>query len=545
MENVKILKGDLVGGVISAIIAIPLALAFGVASGLGPSAGLYGALILCFVGTIFGGAPAQISGPTGPVTVIIATSMLLFKDNPQDIFIVILLAGIFQAIISLTKVTHVVKYVPYPVISGFMSGIGAIIILLQLHPLLGLEIKSNPLQAISDFSTLIEYQHNPTALLAIITIAIMFFTPKIISKFIPTALIAILAGTWVSVHYGLDVKMIGEISAKLPSFIAPDFHNIHNYIPLALTLAVISSVESLLTVLVIDSVTKQQNAPNRVLFAQGIGNAISGAFGGLMGSAAAMRTVLNINAGGKTIISSLVHCGVLLAVILDAGQYLEYIPMTVLAGILIKVGYDIIDFKLLNVIRYAPKSDLVVLTLVFFLTVFYDLIFAVGSGITLASLLFAKRVADQTSVGVKDVYDKEIRQLESKIEQDTQHKIRVVHIEGQFFFGSTSQIISWFDELWGTKYLILNYESDSTLDISAIFALEDIIVRLQSQRIRVLLVIKNKVIEEQLRDLKIIQQIGPRHIFYDEIQAINKAKEYLRRNIKSHRKRLRRKKLKF
>lgn len=211
--------------------------------------------------------------------------------------------------------------------------------------------------------------------------------------------------------------------------------------------------------------------------------------------------------------------------------FVSEIPLAVLAGILIKIGYDIIDVKLLKVIKFAPKDDLYVLALVFLLTVFYNLIFAVGAGITLAALLYAKRVADKAHIIQKSVYDKDIMKLEKTLETDYKHKIRVVHISGQFFFGSATQMISKFEEVLGTKYLILNYESDDLLDISAIFALEDIIIRLKSQHIKILLVIKNEKVLNQLADHSIVEQIGEHRVFYDEMDAINHAKESLKKKV--------------
>ena len=213
---------------------------------------------------------------------------------------------------------------------------------------------------------------------------------------------------------------------------------------------------------------------------------------------------------------------------MTCAEFVKEIPLAVLAGILIKIGYDIVDTKFLKVIKYAPKDDLYVLALVFLLTVFYNLIFAVGAGITLAALLYAKRVADKTSLEVKNIYSKEIFALEEELVHDYKYLIRVVHIDGQFFFGSATQIVSHFDEMLGTKYLILNYESNALLDISAIFALEDIIIRLQTQHIKVMLVIKNEAVLNQLRDLNITSQIGSENIFYDEKSAVTLAKTYIK-----------------
>lgn len=527
------LKGDVVGGIISAVIAIPLALALGVASGLGPTAGLYSSIILCIAGLIFGMAPAQISGPTGPVTIVVASAIAFFHSEPEKIFAVIILAGIIQLVIAISRVAEVIKFVPYPVISGFMSGIGAILIILQINPLLGLNVHPTPIETISNLSyTLANYsQHD--LILGLISLAIVLITPSIVNKIIPSYLLALIIGTFVAVKYGFNVETIGHISTAIPQIGMPftDMNEIPRLLPLAFTLAVVASMESLLTTLIINSINKTDIQPNRVIVGQGAGNIFAGLFGGLMGAGAAMRTVANIKAGATTKLATLVHALMIILLIVKGGDLLASIPLAVLAGILIKVGIDIIDFKLLKIIGFAHKHDLYVLLIVFIFTVFYDLIFAVGVGITLSAVLFAKRAADTTSIDIKEIYDKDIAKIESQIEKDSHHKIRVVHIAGPFFFGTASQIISHFDDVLGTKYLILNYESETQLDISALLALQDIIVRLQSQRIRVLLVIKSKEIENQLKDLKILQQIGPKHVFYDEIEAIDLAKEYLKRNI--------------
>ena len=241
-----------------------------------------------------------------------------------------------------------------------------------------------------------------------------------------------------------------------------------------------------------------------------------------------MRTVVNIKAGGITKLSGVIHALFLTALLLGAAPLVKNVPMAVLAGILIKVAYDIIDVKFIRVIKYAPKHDLYVMILVFVLTVFYDLIFAVGAGITLAALLFARQITQETRVQVRQVQDREITEMESEIEHSSHYKIRVIHIHGIFFFGSINQIISRVEEQMGTKYLILNFESIPLLDISAVFALEDIIARLKAQDIKVLIVLKSEELENQLKKLGIIDEIKPANVFYDEIEAINRAKNYLK-----------------
>ncbi|MGN1153514.1 MAG: SulP family inorganic anion transporter, partial [Candidatus Gastranaerophilaceae bacterium] len=260
--------------------------------------------------------------------------------------------------------------------------------------------------------------------------------------------------------------------------------------------------------------------------AQGIGNIFCGLTASLGGSAATMRTVAALNTGSTTRLTTIINPLILVVLLVYCSEFVTQIPLAVLAGILIKIGADIVDIKLIKVIKYAPKDDLYVLFLVFFLTVFYNLIFAVGAGITLAALLYTKRVADNTKLVHKKVYDIDIMKMERILERDYKHKIRVVHIEGQFFFGSATQLISHFDDILGTEYLIINYDADELLDISAVFALEDIIIRLKSQHIIPILVSNTQVIN-QLKSLGVIEQIGDKYVFGSETEAIQFAKAKL------------------
>ena len=300
----------------------------------------------------------------------------------------------------------------------------------------------------------------------------------------------------------------------------------------AVTLAVILSSESLLTGLVCTSITKVQLPPRRLLSAQGLGNMFCALTGSLPGSAATMRTVAALKTGASTRLAAVVTPLVLVLLLYKFSGFVADIPLAVLAGILIKIGYDIIDTKFLKVIKLAPKDDLYVLTLVFLLTVFYNLIVAVGAGVVLAALLYAKKVADNAKLVANEVYDKDIIKLEKMLEKDYKHKIRVVHINGAFFFGSATQLISQFDEFLGTRYLILVYDSESLLDISAMFALEDIILRLKSQHIKTLMVIKNQEVYNQLKNYNIVSQIGESRMFFDEIEAINHAKQSFKKRVK-------------
>ena len=528
--RLKIFAGDILGGLNSAIVALPQALAFGVATGFGASAGVWGAIILCFIAGLFGSKVPLVSGITGPVTIVIASIMHALHADIPTVILTILMAGILQIILGLTSLGTIVKYVPYPVISGFMNGVGIIIIILQLNPLMGHKALSSTVETVMTLHQSIFSMSHSAIFIGIITLIIVFFTPKIINKYLPSQIIALIFCTWLSVKMGLNLDRINEVAVSFPAFVKPylDINHIINYLPYALTIAVVFSAESMLTGLVADSLTKTRHNPKHLLAAQGIGNVFCAATGSLGGSAATMRSVAALNAGATTKVSAVINPMLLIILLFKFSGFVAQIPLAVLAAILIKIGYDIIDVKLLKVLKYAPKDDLYVLFTVFLLTVFYNLIFAVGAGITLAALLYAKRVADKAKLVHKPVYDTNIMEYEKALESDFHHRIRVVHISGQFFFGSATQLISKFEDMLGTKYLILNYESDDLLDISAIFALEDIILRLKSQDVDMLLVIKNEEVLKQLKEHNIVSQIGEDYTFFDEIPAIDYAKELLK-----------------
>lgn len=529
--RLNIFTGDLFGGINSAIIALPQALAFGVATGFGAGAGIWGAIILCLVAGILGTRVPMISGITGPSAIVIASIMHALNKDINAVLIIILMAGIFQMMIALTKWTNVVKYVPYPVISGFMNGVGTIIIIMQINPLLGLKSYSNTIESLEHVLQSFHTMNIEAFLLGLTALIMVFGFPKRWNKYVPSQILALILCTFISIKMGLNVDKISQISISFPKLALPTItlHDTITYFDYGITLAIILTSETLLTGLVCNSITKTQISPRLLVASQGLGNALCGLTGSLPGAAATMRTVAALKTGASTKIAALTSSIVLFILLYKFSGFVAEIPLCVLAAILIKIGSDIIDTKLLKVIKIAPKEDKYVLLVVFILTVFYNLIVAVGAGITLAALLYAKKVADNAKVVHKKVQDKDIRKHEKALETNSHHKLRIVHISGQFFFGSATQLISQFDELLGTKYLILSYDSSELLDISAIFAFEDIIARLKSQHITILLVINNSEILNQLKKHKITDEIDEEFIFYSELEAINKAKKLIKK----------------
>ena len=533
-NRLEIFAGDILGGLNAAVITLPQALAFGVATGFGASAGIWGAVILSFIAGILGTKIPMISGVTGPVAIVVASIMHALNKDIGAVVFIIFLAGILQILLSLTRLPEIVKYVPYPVISGFMNGVGVIIIIMQLNPLLGLAPCSNTIESLETICKSIGSLNIEAFAIGALTLLIVFAFPKKWNKYVPSQILALIICTLISIKAGLNVSKISEISVSMPSITLPqtNLHDLITYFHYSITLAVILSSESLLTGLVCTSITKVQLPPKRLLSAQGIGNICCALTGTLPGSAATMRTVAALRTGATSRLAPVVTSLVLILLIYKFSGFAAEIPLAVLAGILIKIGYDIIDTKFLKVIKLAPKDDLYVLVLVFLLTVFYNLIVAVGAGITLAALLYAKRAADKAKLVNKEVYDKDIIKLEKVLEKDYRHKIRVVHINGAFFFGSATQLISQFDEFLGTRYLILVYDSDDLLDISAVFALEDIVLRLKSQHINILMVINNEEVHRQLQQYGIAEQIGEDFVYFSEMDAIEYAKASFKNRVK-------------
>ena len=452
------LKGDIFGGITAGIVALPLALAFGIqafggiddpsASSMGALAGLIGATFLGFFASLFGGTHSQISGPTGPMTVITASllsGVWAAQHSMSAVLISMSLAGlfcgIFQILFGVLKIGKYVRYIPYPVLSGFMSGIGVIIIIQQLYPLIGCKSPVLVVDMITQFPERVAGGVSFTALLlGLGTIAIIYLFP-LITKKIPSTLVALLVMTIISLFLNMDEKLlIGQIPAgfPMPAFAKEglDLSGLDwglvlkaSVIP-GLTLAGLGSIDTLLTSVVADNITKTHHNSNRELIGQGIGNMISGLFCGISGAGATMRTVVNVKSGGRTQISGMVHSLLLLAVLLGLGSLVRYVPLAVLAGILITVGWGIIDFKGFKDLLRIPRADAVVLIIVFLLTVFVDLLTAVGIGMVIACVLFMKRASDLVEGGYSSAemtnFDKESPwQDEGGMPDKVKHKIYI------------------------------------------------------------------------------------------------------------------------
>ncbi|NOQ41007.1 MAG: STAS domain-containing protein [Desulfuromusa sp.] len=528
----KRIVGDIFGGVTASVIALPLALAFGVASGVGAQAGIYGAIILGFVAALAGGTKVQISGPTGPMTIVAASTLVLFHGDVSLLMAAVLLTGLFQILLGLLKVGKFVKFVPYPVISGFMSGIGIIIILLQINPLLGIEGVKSPLEAVASFGNIGTMVQTDALYASIIALLIVFFTPKKIARIIPTPLLALVTVTMVSQLAGFQLATIGMIPGGLPEISWPSFtlSQTSIIVSAAMSLAVLGAIDSLLTSLVADSLTKTKHNSNRELIGQGLGNALTAFVGGIPGAGATMRTVVNVKSGGTTRLSGVLHAFILLGVLLGLGKYTSIVPMAVLAAILIKVGLDIVDYRFIKIIKKAPKHDLAIMFTVLFLTVFVDLIMAVGVGVVLASVLLTVRMTSQVHSSVNDL-EVSVRDIEGceVLNHNKSFHVRVVNIDGPFFFGSTSRLVGQVGAMLETKIVIFNCLKVPFIDLSAFFALSEIILKLKENGIIPFIVVSDEIRKKLLR-LEISSILSEKHIYLSFDKAVEHSRDHVCEN---------------
>ena len=376
------IKQDLYGGVTAAVVALPLGLAFGVSSGMGALTGLYGAIFVGFFASLFGGTPKQISGPTGPMTIVVALIFVEFNFRFEIVFFCIFTAGFFQILFGILKFGNIVKKIPLAVVSGFMTGIGVIIICLQLPILLGLGSESSVVQSLVKLHKYYNLNYQ-SAILGLACLGALFFIPKKISKIIPPPIIVLCIGTILSVLFFYNQNLIGIIPQGVPKFnlTLPIIEEIPKILFYAIILAMLGTIDSLLTSVIADQLTNDKHKPNKEIIGQGIGNIFAGLFGGLAGAGATMRTVVNIKAGGQTKLSGIIHSFVLLLIVLVLSPIASVIPLSVLAAILIKVGIDIVDWNFFKNLKTKSVVEILTTFLVIFLTVFMNLVIAVTAGV--------------------------------------------------------------------------------------------------------------------------------------------------------------------
>lgn len=524
--DLKNWRGDLFGGLTAGIVALPLALAFGVASGLGAAAGLYGAIAVGFLAALFGGTPAQVSGPTGPMTVVVAGLVASMTGQPGWVLATVVLAGLLQILFGVLRFGGFIRYMPYPVVSGFMSGIGVIIIGLQLRPLLGLDGASTVLESLKRLAQDLGSVDSTATALGIAAIALVYLSPRIL-KGVPGTLAALVVTTLAAVVLKLDVPTIGAIPSGLPAFSLPAFDAamLGAILMPALVLALLGSIDSLLTSVVADNLSRARHDSDRELIGQGLGNAVAGLFGGIPGAGATMRTVVNIRSGGRTPLSGATHGVVLLAILLGLGSLASRIPLSVLAGILITVGLGIIDDKGLRHFARIPRADALVMVVVLAVTVFVDLIQAVAIGMVMACLIFVKRLSDMPPGSVVPLEDLERPWLSGlALPHEACKGIHVMHLEGSLFFGNVSPLREMLGKFDGAKVAVIRMKRTPFLDQSGAYALSDFALDLADRGVTVYLT----EVPEQPRQILHLTGIAPgeipaAHVFGTAPEAVNAA----------------------
>jgi len=535
-------KGDLFGGLTAGVVALPLSLAFGEQTQLGAIAGLYGSIVLGTLVALFGGTKTQISGPTAPMTVVsavIISDTISFSGSLAAAMPMIIatffLSGFLQMVFGAIRLGKYIKYIPYPVVSGFMSGIGIIIIVAQIFPFFGISAPSGgPMGTLSALHFIPEQLNYFSMGIALLTITIIYLLPRYTAK-IPATLVALIAISALAYYFlpessFLKINSKGAIPTGLPKLrmgfveVFSNFKHLLIIFEYAITLAALGAIDSLLTSVVADNMTKTRHNSNRELIGQGIGNMGAALIGGLPGAGATMRTVINIKSGGKLRLSGVVAGLFLLAVLLGLGSLVGQIPNAVLAGILITVGIGIIDYKSIRHLKSIPRSDAVVLILVLLLTVFVDLLVAVGAGMVLAALLFMKNISDvieqRSTVAPLKEFSPEITwEDEAGLIKHLGHRVLIKHLGGPLFFGFASRFQDMAASLKDIEVVVIRMDKVPYVDQSGLYAMEEAILDIQEQGIKVVFIDLHGQPGEMFRRINLVPGLVAEEFCFTGIRA--------------------------
>ena len=519
--DLETLKGDIFGGLTATVVGLPVALAFGVASGLGAVAGIYGAIAVGFFAAVFGGTRSQISGPTGPMSVAMAAVVTLAgPDNLGEAFAIVILAGIIQILLGVLKIGRFVAYTPYSVISGFMSGIGVIIIILQILPFIGQAgVSGGPVGAMQALPDAIPNIDFDAFIIAAATLAVGILWPQQLHRFFPSTLAALATGTLLGVLWLTHAPVIGEVPSGLPSIQVPQISGafLVKAVQPALIIALLGSIDSLLTSLIADSMTRTRHNPNKELVGQGIGNTIAGFIGGLPGAGATLGTVVNLRAGGSTPVSGAIRAGILLALVLGLGQYVESIPLAALAGILLKVGWDIIDWRFITRIHRVQREHLIVMVITMFLTIFLDLVTAVAIGLIAAGMATARqleRLELDSIISVPIIDQVFFAGYRAARTMDIfAARVGLVSLRGSFTVSSSSRLITTIGEdIRQHQVVILDFSDTVYIDDSAALVVEQMIDVAITEHTDCILVGLGGVPETALRAMNAIDEVPEQNI---------------------------------
>ena len=539
--NLETLRGDLFGGVTSMVVALPVALAFGVASGLGAAAGLYGAIAVGFFASVFGGTRSQISGPTAPMSVAMAVIVTTHASTLAEALVVVVLAGLLQVVLGALRAGRFVVYTPYVVVSGFMSGIVIIVILIHVLPFLGAPTATGgPMGAFRALPGALANVNWSACAIAAATLAVGVLWPRRLAKFLPGPLVALLAGTLLGVLWLNDAPIIGPVPTGLPGlqFELPSAGFPVRALEPAVILALLGSVDSLLTSLVADSLTGTRHNPDRELIGQGIGNTVAGLFGALPGAGATMGTVVNIRAGGTTPVSGALRALLLLALVLGLGRYVEPIPLAALAAVLMKVGWDIIDWRLLGAVHRIRREHLFVMLMTLGLTVFVDLVTAVAIGLIAAGMVHARqleRLELDSVVSVPLLDWTFLSEGEDTADADP-HAARVglVALRGTFTVASSHKLVEVIGaDIKDHEVVIFDFSQATYVDDSAAMVIEQLIDVARNQRTAVVVMGLSGSVAKTLRALDILQRVPDDRVVATVEQARAIASALLRGDLPS------------
>ncbi|MBJ7900540.1 MAG: STAS domain-containing protein [Cyanobacteria bacterium RI_101] len=531
------LQGDLFGGLTAAVVSLPLALAFGVASGVGPIGGLYGAICVGFFAALFGGTPTLISEPTGPMTVVMTAIVAsLTAANPDNglamAFTVVMLAGVFQIIFGVFKLGKYITLMPYSVISGFMSGIGVILIILQIAPFLGqAPPKGGVIATVKALPELFSNIYWPELILAALTLTIIFLWPKKWKRVVPPQLIALLVGTLISVtlFQGTEIRRIGEIPVGLPPLQFPTFSagQVTQMLVDGVMLGMLGCIDTLLTAVVADSLTRTEHNSNKELIGQGVANIVSGLAGGLPGAGATMGTVVNIQTGATSALSGLTRALVLLVVVLGAARLTEPIPMAVLAGIALKVGIDILDWSFLKRSHKVSVKGSLIMYGVLLLTVFVDLIVAVGVGVFIANILTIERLSEMQSGEVKLITDTDddvrLTAEQKELLDRGMGRVLLFYLSGPMIFGLSKAIAREHNALHEGDALVMDLTDVPLLGVTASLAIENAIRDAHDKGLQIYIVGASEKIQKRLHKLGLFDLVTAEHVLDDRTEALRRA----------------------
>ena len=526
--DLQTFRGDVFGGVTSAVVGLPVALAFGVASGLGALAGIYGAIAVGFLAAVFGGTRSQISGPTGPMAVAMAVIVTIHADSLAKAFTIVIMAGLIQILLGAFRIGRFVSYTPYSVISGFMSGIGIIIILIQTLPFLGKTVATGgPIGAIRAWPDAISDLNFGALTIAAVTLIVGVVWPERFRKYLPPTLVALVAGTLLGVLWLKDTPVIGHVPTGLPVAQLPDLSLsvLVDAVQPALTIALLGSIDSLLTSLVADSMTRTRHNPDRELMGQGIGNMAAGFISALPGAGATLGTVVNIRAGGRTQLSGVIRAAILVTLVLGLGRYVEAIPHAALAGILMKVGWDIIDWRFLTRIRHIQREHLLVMLITLGLTVFLDLITAVAIGLIAAGMASARQFErlELDSVISVPLLDQTFFDLEDSDDFDPfSAQVGLVALRGSFTVASSIKLINTISvDIRDHEVVILDFSDSVYIDDSAALVVGQMIDSAIEQDTECIVIGLSGSPAETIRALNVLESVPEDH----EVETLDEARE--------------------